>query len=146
MILEVNGPREFGPMSEVHDYPVLDSLSDSRIGTVRLSNDGWVLLNQSQQKAASFKGPSAIGDVVKPTVTVQRGGLVPTTEGLPAESWDGYVNEVHVCRVVKLDAWYPRISVDCSLDTRGMLDRRLTMASVLVKMALAVYEIKVRYH
>jgi hypothetical protein len=140
-ILEVKGPRESAPASEISDYPVLDSVNDVRIGTVRLTNDGWLLLNQSHQETACFKNIQLFGDMDKPTIADQGGRLPVAVDGAPAKGWDGYVNDVHVCRIVKWGAC-SRMSVDCSFDTREMLDRRLTLASALVEMALAVYEIK----
>ncbi len=121
-ILKVNRPREFGPMLEMYDYPVLDSISKSRIGTVRLTNDGWTLLDHSNQKMGYFNRVQELEDEIKLAV------------------WHGYADDVRVCQlcqVVERDLGINlRITVDCSLDIQGQLDRRLTLSSVLVKMAL----------
>lgn len=120
-ILRVNRPREFGPMAEIHDYPVLDPIEKARIGTVRLTNDGWILLDQSHQRAGLFK-------------------QVQASESMPKhEIWDGYVDDVLLCQIHYLDLGIDlKMTVDCSLDPDGKLDRRLTLSSALVRMALEV--------
>ncbi len=121
-ILKVDRPREFGPTSEIHDYPVLDSVSNSRIGTVRLTNYGWKLLDHSHQLIGYFNRVPVLEDGIKQGV------------------WDGYVDDILVCQVSQVVKWDLgidlKITVDCSLDPQGKLDRRLTLSSVLVKMAL----------
>ena len=36
-ILRINRPREFAPIAEMYDYPILDSISNIRIGTVTIA-------------------------------------------------------------------------------------------------------------
>ncbi len=144
-ILRINRPREFGPLAEMYDYPIFDSMSNSKIGTVRLPKgrwklkpsekiyahlatpepstmDDWMLLDHSDQKLGYFKGVPESDDKSKQNV------------------WDMYVDDDRVCRVCEAVEWdfgtRLRITADCSLDTLGKIDRRLALSSVLVQMAL----------
>jgi hypothetical protein len=121
-ILKVEGPKEFGPMSAAHDYPVFDAGSDSRMGTVRLTNDGWILLDEGRHEIGRLKRVPELEDKDKPKV------------------WDAYNDDVHLCRIVqfasgKIFGNRVKISVDCSSDTENKLDRRLLLSSALVQAA-----------
>jgi hypothetical protein len=135
-VMKVNRPRTYGPMSENHDYAVLDSITNFRIGAVRLTNDGWTLHSQSHEKSGYFKQVCRSGDKFRPEVTLEQANLPIILEGIPAEVWDGYAEDVHVCQVVKWHSKILRMTVDCSLDANRKLDRRLALSSALVQLAV----------
>ena len=89
---------------------------------MRLTNHGWKLLDHSHQQIGYFNRAPVLKDEIKQGV------------------WDGYVDDILACQVFQVVKWDLgidlRITVDCSLDPEGKLDRRLTLSSVLVKMAL----------
>jgi hypothetical protein len=147
-ILRIDRPKEFGPMAERYDYPVIDFTNESRVGTVRLPEgswklkpsekiydfslehlkriamDGWILFNHQHEKVGYFKAVPESEDNCKQSV------------------WDVYAGDDRVCQVSRVpERGFEkslRITADCSIDVYGKLDRRLVLSSILVRMALEV--------
>jgi hypothetical protein len=118
-LLRVTRPKEFGPMSEIHDYPVFDLVESLRIGTVRLTNDGWILLDKNRRERGCFRRVQNSEDKLK------------------QKAWAGYNDDAPVCQVVQWASGAAfRMTMDCSPDTKRRLDRRLVLSSVLVLAAL----------
>jgi hypothetical protein len=141
--LKINRPRTYGPMSENHDYAVLDPTNNFSIGAVRLTNDGWMLLNKSHEKTICFKQVGQSADELRPKVMLQRANLPIILEGIPAQVWDGYTDDEHVCQVVKWHSKIRTIPVDCSLDAKGTLYKRLALSSALVQLAIEAEQYQV---
>jgi hypothetical protein len=159
-ILRVDRPMAFGAMSEIYDYSVFDYVGDVRIATWRSQGDSWKLkpsekisaplldrmqaddvwklLGESHQELGYFKRVRELESLFQPTVTVRRGESTLKFRGIPREGWDGYVDDDHLCQIVRWDSITPRITVDCSPDTEAKLDRRLPLSIAFIQMAIEV--------